>query len=445
MTKVNQTIVYVRRVWPALLLAILFGLGGRFAAKKLFADRQLLEERFQYRLEYDGPDPAEMWRDFAGGQRQSLKQLARQKLPLLGEKLEIESVDDIPILYLRLQCPGNMPVTERFRELTDLYRQQFPMIISSSTESSGQTQLLAELEPSGCRFSKTFTAGNRQLAILIIASAIAGYLLGVVLFSPGVATPNIRDTSPKKTTARPIASPKKSPEQTAGPVIEVLATIDTERDQPAMASFGNASAGRSNYDIVAERLEQWSKKVGTSPAIILVGSPESKYAQLPFTVNTAISLARRGERVLLVGADPGRGELAEMFGIPAEPGFYQWRSGAAWISQTTHATGISGMSIMPPGTASDQQIQEGLDLAKERHRWGNLATHFDIVLLHSEAALSLSADGESSVYASHLRQFSKGALALIGGKQREIDQQNHDLERLLASCDNELIGRIRLI
>lgn len=75
-----------------------------------------------------------------------------------------------------------------------------------------------------------------------------------------------------------------------------------------------------------------------------------------FTVNFAITLAKAGNRVLLIDGDLRRGSLAEVFGIPAEPGLSEVLGGLEnWtdvLNATAHRTLLvitAGKSVTNPG------------------------------------------------------------------------------------------------
>jgi len=208
---------------------------------------------------------------------------------------------------------------------------------------------------------------------------------------------------------------KVAEEQETLPVV----AIDLNRDMP---SAGGPNAARSKYDTLADIAETLRPQARCP--VIAVSALNPKDVSPRFTVNLAVTLIRRALRVLIVEADPGSKELAALFGLPEEPGFFEWRRGAAWISHTTHPTQLVGLSVMPAGIPNEQQKNPELELWREKHRWGNLAKDFDVVLLYYPSALAEDPQTPEQIMGVHMRDMCQGILALTrSAKQIEKTAQ----------------------
>jgi len=239
-------------------------------------------------------------------------------------------------------------------------------------------------------------------------------------------TINVKPVSPSKPQTKPSPKPVLSeleesmvtPEQESIPVV----AIDLNKDMPTAQAAGTAGAARSKYDTLADLIEKLRPQ--TPCPVIVVSALKPKDVSPRLTVNLAVTLIRRALRVLIVEADPSHKELATLFGLPQEPGFFEWRRGAAWISHTTHRTQLVGLSVMPAGIPRQQQEDPDLELWREKHRWRNLANDFDVVLLYYPSALSENPQTPEQIMGVHLRNMTHGVLALTRSpKQIEIFAQ----------------------
>jgi Mrp family chromosome partitioning ATPase len=210
-----------------------------------------------------------------------------------------------------------------------------------------------------------------------------------------------------------------APEQESIPVV----AIDLNKDMPAAPAAGTPGAARSKYDTLADLIEKLRPQVRCP--VIAVSALKPRDVSPRLTVNLAVALIRRALRVLIVDADPSNKELATLFGLPEEPGFFEWRRGAAWISHTTHRTQLVGLSVMPAGIPNEPQKNPDLELWREKHRWGNLSNDFDVVLLYYPSALAVDPQTPEQIIGVHLRNLAHGVLALTRStKQVEKSAQN---------------------
>jgi Mrp family chromosome partitioning ATPase len=200
------------------------------------------------------------------------------------------------------------------------------------------------------------------------------------------------------------------------------------------------------YDRLAEMIEKLSAE---KRAIVLISAVDMGHATLRAVVNLAIALSRRQQHVLLIEADAGSSDLAAVFDVAggdmseAEPdgpqissgdspeGFFQWRQGQRWVSQVVVKTSLAGVDFMPAGSPSQQQCEDGFDLSREQHRWGNLRGNYDAILLYCPAALSCGEDKTArQVVASQLLDLADTVVALSADGSN-LSAQTEKIEKIL--------------
>lgn len=189
-----------------------------------------------------------------------------------------------------------------------------------------------------------------------------------------------------------------------------VVAINLNTDTPSAQTAEESGAARSKYDTLADCIETLRPKIRCP--VIMISALNPQEVSLRLTVNLAVSLIRRALRVLIVEADPNSKELTTLFGLPEEPGFFEWRRGAAWISHTACNTQLVGLSVMPAGIPNEQQKHPDLELWREQHRWGNLANDFDVALLYYPSALTEDPHTPEQIMGVHLRTMAHGVLAL---------------------------------
>ncbi len=229
-----------------------------------------------------------------------------------------------------------------------------------------------------------------------------------------------------------------TPEQESIPVV----AIDLNKDMPTAPATGTTGAPRSKYDTLADLIEKLRPQVRCPAIVISALKPQEVSPRL--TVNLAVTLTRRALRVLIVEADPSNKELATLFGLPEEPGFFEWRRGAAWISHTTHRTQLVGLSVMPAGIPNESQKNPDLELWREKHRWGNLSKDFDVVLLYYPSALAVDPQSTEQIMGVHLRDMAHGILALTRSA-KQIEKTAQTVVDNLADHTAQLLAIIPII
>ena len=84
---------------------------------------------------------------------------------------------------------------------------------------------------------------------------------------------------------------------------------------------------------------------------------------------------------------------------------------------------------MPAGTPLQQQCAEGFDLAREKHRWGNLRGNYDAILLYCPAALS-SGEDPRMIVASQLLDLADTLVAL-SADEKNLSAQTEKIETII--------------
>ena len=224
------------------------------------------------------------------------------------------------------------------------------------------------------------SAWSRLQQALIVLLALAGGGLGLLI--PSLARRRQGTQNASEDTSPPDDQVAQQP-QTVRPESAGPEAIDVTADLPPAPAGtpGNGTTGwAGQYDRLADTVEPLTNH--TKCAVVIITSIARAHMSPRLAVNLAIALKRRGLRVLLVEADQDKHDLASIFETPPTPGFFEWRRGEAWVSQVATQTQLAGLSFMPAGQASDEQLSDELDLDKELHRWGNLSNNFDVVLLY---------------------------------------------------------------
>jgi len=192
------------------------------------------------------------------------------------------------------------------------------------------------------------------------------------------------------------------------------------------------------YDQLAEAAEQLHRQID-SP-VILLGAFDHNDGYTRTAVNLAIALTRSSlSKVLLVEADHCSGELADVFELPHGPGFFEWRRGEIWSSKIITETSLPGLSFMPAGLPSAEQLDPKIDLTKERHRWANLRKNYNVILLYNRTALVSEPETPGQIAADQLPDLADGIFACL-----RSERNSRQIDALLTGRNSQLLGIIPL-
>ena len=129
---------------------------------------------------------------------------------------------------------------------------------------------------------------------------------------------------------------------------------------------------------------------GAPPKVILVTSALPQEGKTTISANSALVLAQRGNRVLLLDADLRRPGIEKLFGIKARGGLSTLISGVDKLEDVlVHSTEVPNLWIMPAGPIPPQPAELlSSTLMKEYiARWRN---EFDHVVIDTPPCLSVT-------------------------------------------------------
>jgi len=249
-----------------------------------------------------------------------------------------------------------------------------------------------------------------------------------------IEKPPVEDVDRSFKEATPIQTEPKPSESEV-----VQASPDTEKAKEASA----APAWTQVCEKITQAVDQLRGQIG--PPVILLGSPSSEEASPRAAVNLAISLVQSlSLKVLLIEVDQDRHDLAAVFDLDGDFGFYDWRRGDLWTSQTIKPTTLLGLSFMPSGVPSEQQCDPQYDLSREMHRWNNLRQNYDAILLYCPTVLSVTAENEPPARTATvcLLDLADVVLVLIDPEQHSAPDVQDHVNSLLEGHQAQFWGAI---
>ena len=165
--------------------------------------------------------------------------------------------------------------------------------------------------------------------------------------------------------------------------------------------------------------------LGGAKQVLMVTSSVPGDGKSTFTVNFAITLAKAGNRVLLIDADLRRGTVAQFFGLPQEPGLSDVLSGLEkWtdvLNGTPHRTLLAitaGKGVTNPGELLLSKVIRRL-VEEARSEFDYII--FDsppVIGMDDAASLSSNCDGLIFVYRVGATSLKLARLAVNTTRQR---------------------------
>jgi|GEM_PF-3240783 len=416
----------------ALIAAVIFLILAILPAKRFFMGDQVLTHQFQFQLITTSPDTPDLWEKFAGRQQQLLLSLARDEMPLLSDNFSAFHHDQIPVIYLELRCRSNYEVAQSFHGVIDKYIADY---LAERNETQTTVPPAAELDLNARNFSRIFRLSPGQYIFLALAALVGG-VVGLFLVNlagpyrghegkppltlketrPVILAPSVKSTAPPKVSPVEKLMPSSQQEEEKTTLLGSvpLISIDLNQDHPDDQSSLSGSSWHPKYDHLAGLIDHLGQNLSSS-AVVLISAVTPSDSSVRFAVNLAITLTRRQQRVLVIEADEDSSDLARLFESAAGAGFYEWRRGQVWISQTAHETQLPNLFFMPAGTPSEEQKKPNLDLSKESHRWANLRRSYDFIFLYSPAALSAAAANAAAADAAPADTADAAAAGVVAG------------------------------
>jgi polysaccharide biosynthesis transport protein len=128
---------------------------------------------------------------------------------------------------------------------------------------------------------------------------------------------------------------------------------------------------------------------GAPPKVLLVTSPLAQEGKTTTSVNTAIVLAQRGARVLLVDADLRRPSIHKAFGLPQTPGLSEFLTGNIPECPITPWAQFPNLHLLPSG-GSPPHPAELLGSALMNSTLVEWRKQFDHIVIDTPPALSVT-------------------------------------------------------
>jgi capsular exopolysaccharide synthesis family protein len=134
------------------------------------------------------------------------------------------------------------------------------------------------------------------------------------------------------------------------PVPESAATPSGSRRGPLLVvGQRQYAAAAEHFHVFSRRLQDWATR--NDKRIFTVTSALSNEGKSFISLNLAASLARLGNRVILVDADLRASSLHHSFNLGNTNGVVDYLDGTADLTQCLHATSIPGLWLVPAGGA----------------------------------------------------------------------------------------------
>ena len=125
------------------------------------------------------------------------------------------------------------------------------------------------------------------------------------------------------------------------------------------------------------------------PKLLLVTSPLPGEGKTMTAVNTAVVLAQKGSRVLLIDCDLRRPTIHKIFDIPSQPGLSDFLAGVANSDAVICSTSLANLSVIPAG-AIPPQPAELLGSVVMRNCLNRWRQEYDFILIDSPPVLSVT-------------------------------------------------------
>jgi capsular exopolysaccharide synthesis family protein len=160
---------------------------------------------------------------------------------------------------------------------------------------------------------------------------------------------------------------------------EVVETVTQVRPQSQMAESYRAL-----------RTSLLLSNLGAPPKVIMVTSARPQEGKTTTSVNTAIVLAQKGVRVLLVDADLRRPSIHKTLGMGPRSGLSNVLTGSATVQQTVTTSPIQpNLFVMPAGTPPPNPA-ELLASSNMRDLIAELRQQYDHIVIDTPPTLSVT-------------------------------------------------------
>ena len=141
----------------------------------------------------------------------------------------------------------------------------------------------------------------------------------------------------------------------------------------------------TSYRVLRRRLE--NVLPSGSDKTVLIASPAESRGTSVLASNLAISTARSGKRVVLVDARQSLRAINEIFGIEDRVGLSDVIAGKLKVTAALHVTGLDGLEVLPAGSA-EEDWSELLNQPGFYQALTDLSEQFDRVIIDGGGARS---------------------------------------------------------
>lgn len=172
--------------------------------------------------------------------------------------------------------------------------------------------------------------------------------------------------------------------------------------------------------------------------MIQVTSPTSGDGKTTTASNLAITLARSGNRVILVDADLRRPRIHNEFNIPNDEGFTSILLGQASAQETFHEVGIDNLFVMPSGPPPPNP-SELLALRRTRDLFRRLREECDVLIVDSPPLLPVTDPLVLAGYADGVLVVTDGDSARV----REVRRAAELLDQVNANVLGVVVNRVQ--
>lgn len=179
---------------------------------------------------------------------------------------------------------------------------------------------------------------------------------------------------------------------------------------------------------------------GAPTKLLTVTSPLPGEGKTTVAVNLALTLARRGARVLLMDADLRRGAIATVFRIPQEPGVSDVLLDRAYIRKAVHSIPISDtgyLHVLARGKASDNPAQL-LGSSQARSLLGALREEYDSIIVDTPPTNVVADASLIAVHSDGVIVIARAGITEAQALTFAMDQLQHVRAPVLGAVLNDI-------
>lgn len=209
-----------------------------------------------------------------------------------------------------------------------------------------------------------------------------------------------------------------------------------ERIKPAKAMVARSLLTYSNpYGTIAEQYRTIRNNIqyassGRKMRSLLITSPSAQEGKSTATVNLAISMAQRGDRVLAIDVNFRNPTLHQIFGVQTSPGLSNVLGQQLDVREAIYGTEVEGLDILPSGQRffnTTELLDSGL-MGDVMHY---ASSHYDMILLDCPPVLGVA---ETNALVSKC----DGVILLLGSGKTQLEQAKEAKRALLFAKANIL-------